>query len=339
MPLDINFSQVGEAVPDPGVSANYFRANALVTITATDVDGTATCELLWKPENDFNGVLNQVNPTTWEITPDDSIMPWGGSYRFRITDDSDTVYRTFSIPVSRPMVPGGANTVDGLQIPSPMETGDNEASLGNLGPPVVRRSESNAKLNRWPRQTGGYYQTGSPWGWWRYLRDLIRWVNAPLRMDMVGNGGVSVGGPGIEGNDYNINRGNAVFYFNPDGINIATEKGRAMFVNDNGEAVFAGDPDIDNNGRYLGCLVGQTEQTEGAILVCHGPALVVIHNEDDNPVDLSPGTQFEVSRDVVTGYRTITEQQLSCGVVLKSLNAQQPGAHWALLRFQHGEST
>lgn len=343
MPLDVNISQVGEDVPPAGVTANWFRAGAVVTIEATDVDGTADAVLLWRPEQDTTATLTPAGPNTWTITPDPDIMPWGGSYRIRIEDDSDVVYRTFSIAYDRVLAADSSNTIDGLQIPSPMETGDNEASLGNLGANVVRRSESNARISVWPRGDDYLYETGSPWGWWRYLRDITRWLFQAPRYNDVGATEISLGRVGVRGNDYNATRANTVAFIAPAGITLA-DKGKAMFVDNNGRAVFGNDSDINNDGRYIGAVVDATPLDEEVVrLIYHGLAVVQIRDsQTGDPADLNPGDQFRVNRTSSTGYSTIgpgDDLGLACGVVLESVQAQAPGAHYVMLNWQPREGS
>ncbi len=179
MALDITFTQTDTPPPGPGLSTFDIRpANFPVIVQATDVVGTATVELLWRPLSDTTATLTPTAPNTWAITPEPDWL--GGTYRIRVTDDELTVTRTFSVRVGREQ----ADEAEGLQttlvIPSPMEVADGETTLADAGPTQVYRSETNTAI------PGSAYSGGSPWGWWRYIRDLITWVVRPQGLNDVG---------------------------------------------------------------------------------------------------------------------------------------------------------
>jgi len=195
MALNITFTQTDTPPPGPGLSTFDIRpANFPVVVEATDVDGTATIELLWRPLSDTTATLTSTSPTTWEITPEPDWL--GGSYRIRVSDDSDSVTRTFSVRVGREQADEAQGLQTTLVIPSPMEVADGEATLANSGATEIYRSETNTVIPDSP------YSAGSPWGWWRYIRDLIAWVVRPQGLNDVG---ISEGIPLP-----NISRGNCV---------------------------------------------------------------------------------------------------------------------------------
>lgn len=160
MPAIMTIDQVGLPAGQPGFSrTDGLDTGALVTVESVGGGTTSLVNLLWVPPADTTAVasLTQTGPTTWQFLPDAGTY---GSYRIELVTDEGLPTESRQIRIF-----GVRTPVLGLLIPAANEIADNEATLLNNTLATIDRSEQNEPF--------GPFATGSSWGWWLALSELI----------------------------------------------------------------------------------------------------------------------------------------------------------------------
>ena len=168
---------IDQAGLPPGV-AGQARTDGLLTgalVTLTSVAGgvTSRFRLLWVPPADTTAVptLAEFSPGVWTFTP---LAGAWGSYRIELIVDEGLPTEQRQIRIFGIRSPNA-----GLLVPAANERADANASLANMGPAVIAKSEDNEPVSP--------FITGNPFGWSRPLQELYEYVET-----LSGGGGSSV---------------------------------------------------------------------------------------------------------------------------------------------------
>ena len=184
MSAQIVIDQAGLPAGTPGIArTDGLLGGQLVTLTSLSGGLTVKFRLLWVPPGDTTAVASLVStgPSTWTFSP--TALIWG-SYRIELIVDEGLPTEERQIRVF-----GIRSPVQSLLVPAANERADAATTLVNVNAAAIARSENNEPF--------GPFITGSAWGWWQALSELIAAVEA---------GG---GGGGSAPNPYTIIVGNA----------------------------------------------------------------------------------------------------------------------------------
>ena len=184
MSAQIVIDQAGLPAGTPGIArTDGLLGGQLVTLTSLSGGLTVKFRLLWVPPGDTTAVASLVStgPSTWTFSP--TALIWG-SYRIELIVDEGLPTEERQIRVF-----GIRSPAQSLLVPAANERADAATTLVNVNAAAIARSENNEPF--------GPFITGSAWGWWQALSELIAAVEA---------GGGGGGGP----RPYTVIVGNAL---------------------------------------------------------------------------------------------------------------------------------
>jgi hypothetical protein len=165
MPAQMRIDQAGLPLGTPGIArTDGLDTGALVTVTNVGGGSSTKVRLLWVPPEDLTAIPSLVaaGPTSWTFSPQAGC--WG-SYRIELIVDEGLPTESRQVRIFGVRLPSS-----GLLIPAANETADPSASRLNAGANVIARSENNEPF--------APFGTGSAFGWWKALRDLVLQADA-----------------------------------------------------------------------------------------------------------------------------------------------------------------
>lgn len=151
----LKFDQSGKPAGENNRSRSDIDAGTAVAITNVSPGSSNSLELLWKPPEDDTAVISGSSPN-WSITPKAGTS---GTYRVKLTVDSAVSIHTFAVKTPN----------KDLIIPAANERADPDASLVQQTSLEIDASETNEAF--------GPFTSGSAFGWWKALEEVIRAID------------------------------------------------------------------------------------------------------------------------------------------------------------------
>lgn len=175
----MRIDQAGLAVGINGRSrTDGLLTTALVTLTSTGSGSTHLFRFLWVPESDTSAAatIAPTSATVWTFTPSANAY---GTYRIELVVDQGlaTEKRQIRTFVRR-------SPVTQLVVPSPNEAADPTASLIKNTTFEINANQSNEAYGAWV--------TGSAWGWYRYWKETVDYLEGARGLSATSDVGVGV---------------------------------------------------------------------------------------------------------------------------------------------------